>query len=282
MLSKLFRTLAPVAILAAGTLVAACDGGNVDVRIGDEKAVPLAELDQSGPAPTKLVLAGPDDVEITTGDRLAIAVSGDPKAVDSLRFTLSEGTLGIMRKDGGFTDKGRATVRVTMPAPEALTLAGSGGITAASLADRSEVTIAGSGELAVAKADASHLELTIAGSGTMKAAGRADSLEMTVAGSGSAEMPGLTVDEAEITIAGAGDARFASDGKVAASILGSGTVEVLGRATCTVKAMGSGTLKCSSVAPSAARAGDPPPPPAVPAAPDTPAAPAAPDTPSAP
>ena len=63
-------------LAAAGPfLLAGCD--HATVEINGEQGKPLAELDQSGPPPHKLVLLGPDRVEITHGDKLAISVSGD-------------------------------------------------------------------------------------------------------------------------------------------------------------------------------------------------------------
>ena len=274
MIAKLFRALGPIVALSAATLVAGCDGPNVNFNIGDTDAVPLSELDMSGPAPLKLVLAGPDDVIVTEGNKLAITVEGDSTARDLVRFSLDNDTLGISRKDGKWKDVGTAIVRVTMPAPTEVLLAGSGTIKSAKLAGKASVTVAGSGRIDIAEVKASALDITVAGSGQLAAGGQADSLDMTIAGSGSADMPGLSVGSADLTIAGSGNASFASDGKVDASIMGSGNITVSGKATCTVSAMGSGTVRCADgpVASPAAPAA-----PLAPATPDAPPAPEAPD-----
>lgn len=278
MIHKILKGLAPVAALAIGTLAAGCDG-RMHMNIGDTEGVPLAELDMSGAPPEELVLAGPDRVIVTDGARLDIDVSGDPDAVDALRFSLEEGTLGISRekdswKDGS-KDRGTAVVRVTMPSPRAIVLAGTGSVEAASLAGNADVTIAGSGTAQIARIAAESLDMTIAGSGNFDAAGTAKSLDLTVAGSGSAHMAGLKVESADVTIAGSGDAEFASDGSVDASIMGSGTVTVIGRANCTISAMGSGSLNCRDGSTTAARgkpkAPKPPKAPTAPAAPEPPA-----------
>ena len=93
---KLLKALAPVAIMAIAGGLAACDGARMTFN-GDE-GVPLAELDLSGDPPSELVLAGPDTVVVTDGARLDIDVEGDTAAVEALRFTLSDGTLGILRE----------------------------------------------------------------------------------------------------------------------------------------------------------------------------------------
>ncbi|QKG72678.1 DUF2807 domain-containing protein [Erythrobacter mangrovi] len=271
MIHKILKGLAPVAALAGAVLVSGCDG--MQVRIGDEDAVPLSELDMSGKAPTELVLASPDRVIVSDGDTLDIDVSGDQDAVDALRFSLDGDTLGIVRGKDGWKDKGTATIRVTLPGLTGIVLAGSGSIEAASLSGKADVTIAGSGKASVAKVTAEALDLTIAGSGDFEASGSADKLDMTVAGSGRARMAGLKVDTADISVAGSGDTEFSSDGTVDASIMGSGTVTVHGRANCTVSAMGSGKLNCKSAqgtteAPVATEAPEPPTAPEAPEAPE--------------
>ena len=249
-LDKLFRTLAPIAAMALAAGLSGCKDANISIN-GDD-GVPLSELDTSGAAPKELVLAGPDSVVVTNGEALKINVEGDPKAVEALRFSLKDGALGVMR-DSGFKDIGasRATVRVTMPAPEKIVIAGSGGIAAQGIATKGEVVIAGSGRLDIAYADADALDVNVVGSGTFGAAGKARKLDLTVAGSGSMEAPGLMVDEADVTIMGSGNSDFASNGTVKAEIMGSGDVTVTGSATCTVEAMGSGKVTCRPVAPAA-------------------------------
>lgn len=245
---KLLRRLAPMAASAFAAGLAGCRDARITIN-GDD-GVPLAELDTGGTPPTALVLAGPDSVVITYGEALAIEVDGDPEVVAAMRFTLTDGTLGVMR-DPDFAASGdnRATVRVTMPPPERIVIAGSGGVAAQGMAATGEVVIAGSGRLDLAYADADLLDVNVVGSGTFGAAGKARRLDLTVAGSGTVEAPGLTVDEARVTIMGSGDSNFASDGSVKARIMGSGDLTVTGSATCTVEAMGSGKVTCRRAEP---------------------------------
>lgn len=272
MLHKILKGVAPVFALALAAGLAGCDGR---MSINGNEGVPLAELDLAGNAPTSVVLAGPDSVIITRGDKLAIDVGGDPQAVAALRFTLDDESLGVMRKSNSDVS-GTATVRVTLPELSKLTIAGSGTVDADRISGDVETVIAGTGTANLAAVDANELEVTIAGSGTLKASGRAKSLELNVAGSGTADMSALKVDTGDVTIAGSGDASFASDGTVDASIMGSGTVSVTGSAKCTVQSMGSGKLHCSAGAPASA-AGDP----AGPVPPATATTPSADDTPDA-
>ena len=242
MLDTLIRKILPIAVIGLSLAVSGCDG--INVNIGDSDGVPLAELDTSGDAPTGIVLARPDKVVVTEGDRLSIDVEGDSEIVDAMRFSLDGGTLGIMRENGNWSDKGTATVRVTMPLPEEITIAGSGTAEVPGLARDAEITIAGSGKATIANIQSDSLEVTIAGSGDLVASGATDSFELDIAGSGNGALDDLRVGTAEISIAGSGKAAFASDGKVKANVVGSGTVTVYGSADCEISAVGSGKLNC--------------------------------------
>lgn len=246
MIQKFVKRVAPVAVIALSMGVAAC--GDIKVSIGDEEGVALSELDMSGDAPNKLVLAGPDRVVVTEGDTLNIEIEGDDEAAELVRFTLEDDTLGVMRANGKWSDVGTAIVQVTMPAPKSIVIAGSGRVEAPTMAEEADITIAGSGRADVAELAASRLEVTIAGSGSMSAAGTAERMDLNIVGSGKSEMADLKVDKAEVTVAGSGDASFASDGEVEANIVGSGDITVTGTATCTVETFGSGSLNCETPA----------------------------------
>ena len=233
-IGSICKAFVPLAALAMTASLSGCDS---TITVDGTEGKKLSELDLTGEAPTKLVLAGPDHVKITEGAKLAITVEGDANVADKLRFTLTGGTLGILRTKSWKTG-GAVTVNVTMPAPQDVTLAGSGTIDAAQLGKDAKVTVAGSGEVHAGTISGDSFELTVAGSGTIRGGGAIKNLDMTIAGSG--------------------NATITSDGDVSASIFGSGMVTVKGRATCTVSSMGSGKLVCESGEPTRDDAPDAP------------------------
>lgn len=242
---KIARALAPIIAVAMAAALSGCDDSKI--TINGETGKKLSELDLGGTPPEEIALLGPDSVEVTPGDKLAITVDGDPDAVERMRFALKDGSLAILR-EGKFTLGGDklAVVHVTMPAPRKLSMLGSGRIAAGALAPGAEITIAGSGEIDAGQVSGGRLEVTMPGSGSLHASGNVDDLELTILGSGAARLDALKVNHAKVTIAGSGGAAFASDGKVEADILGSGTVTVKGRAQCEVSAIGSGKLVCET------------------------------------
>ena len=231
-----------IVLAGAAALLAAC-GSNFSINSSD--GVPLSEFDYADATPTGISLAGPDRVVVTSGETLAIEVEGSAEATEGVRFEMDGDELEISR-EGRLMGSSVATVRVTMPTPSSLSLAGSGEIELDRLGSGGEasVSIAGSGEARVARIAAGTLEVSIAGSGDLVGAGSAETLDLSIAGSGDVDLRNVQVENADISIAGSGDAVFSSDGTVEASIMGSGDVTVLGSASCSVKSMGSGTVKC--------------------------------------
>lgn len=263
---KMFRAVGPfVAMAAMGGLMAAranWGGGKfadtIDgkfapgpgkggkFRFNGREGVALADLDMAADAPHAVVLASGDQVVIEQGEDFAITLQGDDNAKGRVRFALEDGALFIMQ-DGGIENSGetgRATVTVTMPTPDKLTIAGSGQITAKALAEKAEIVIAGSGRVIAPALAVQQLDLSIAGSGQFEADGTAALLDLTVAGSGNASMADLLVNTAKVSIAGSGNVVFACDGAVKAHLMGSGMVTVRGAARCKVQLVGSGCLVC--------------------------------------
>ena len=246
------KVIGPLAGLALGAALSGCS--LVTDNWQEVEGVPLAELDISGDAPTDITLAGPDAVEITEGATLAITLGGDADAGEALRFDRDGTTLTIARDSNIYDGSGTAIVRITMPAPEHLAIAGSGTIKTATMAHTAVVEIAGSGSITVDRLEAETLAVDIAGSGDVTAAGTTAKLEVGIAGSGNVRLGELMADDVAIEIAGAGTVDLASNGKVTADIAGSGDITVTGTATCALQSAGSGSLNCRP-APTAADEG---------------------------
>lgn len=263
MIQSTGRRIAAATTMLAATTLAGCEGG--EVEINGQPGVPLADIEIAGPPPSEVVLSSGDTVILTSGDTFAITVEGSN--TESLRFVRDAEVIGIAREKD-WSGNSSATIRITMPPPREVVIAGSGTIKAESLASTSEVVIGGSGVVDFGTVAAEKLAINIGGSGNVKGAGTVKQLEVNIGGSGNVAMPGLKADSAEVSIGGAGDVAFASDGDVTANIAGAGDVKVAGSAKCTVNAFGSGTLTCSPGGSEAAAA--------IPAAPQSPTAPTAP------
>lgn len=233
--------LAPAALLALAVTLAGCDGA--DIEINGQKGVPLSEVEIAGPPPSEIVLSSGDTVIVTEGDTFALKVEGAD--TESLRFVRDKEVIGVTREKG-WNGESSAVIRVTMPAPKEIVIAGSGTVKTPSLARRTDINIGGSGTVEFGRVAADKLGINIGGSGTViGGGGTAESLEILIGGSGKITMPQLKADKAEVSIGGSGDVAFASDGTVEANIGGAGDVNVTGSAKCTLQSFGSGTLNCT-------------------------------------
>ncbi len=248
MFNDILRAVGPIVAAAMAARSGKFDSGQFRFDNGhfhfdsELEGAPLEELDLTGGAPEKIVLFGSTHVRIIKGKTFRIKTVGD--GADALRFSLSEGRLAITRSNRPGDPDGSASVKITMPAPRSLVIAGSGVIETGTLAKSAKIVIAGSGAIELTGIASERLKANIMGSGHLRASGAVDRLKLNIAGSGSAEMAGLEAAKAKIAVAGSGNAAFASDGTVEASMMGSGCVTIHGRARCSVHSMGSGQIRC--------------------------------------
>lgn len=234
------RRFAPLALAALATGLAGCEGGAIEIN--GQKGVPLSEVEIAGPPPSEIVLSSGDTVVVTEGNTFAIDVEGAD--TDTLRFVRDNEVIGVTRENG-WNGESSAVIRVTMPAPKEIVIAGAGTVKTPSLATKSQINIGGSGTVEFGQVAAESLDINIGGSGEVRGAGSARTLKVLIGGAGDVAMPQFKADNAEVTIGGSGDVAFASDGTVSATIGGAGDVKVTGSAKCTVNAFGSGSLTCT-------------------------------------
>ncbi|WP_164118994.1 head GIN domain-containing protein [Sphingorhabdus sp. Alg239-R122] len=246
------RNMKIFAGLGVAAMALALGGCNVDIGSYsgfDKDSAALTGADISGENFTDVALLGPDSLIVKNGPAYAISAEGDSDTLEQLRYVVKDGTLRIGRKDNdGIFNKSygeAATITLTMPRLEGISVAGSGDAEVDKLEGKqAEANIAGSGNLKVAMVDVQQLENSIAGSGNITMAGSSDTIEISIAGSGDFEGGQLSADKAEVSIAGSGNASIKSDGTVEASIMGSGDVNVSGSAKCDSSIVGSGSLSC--------------------------------------
>jgi hypothetical protein len=226
-------------------------GCNIMATASDKEwndATPITTGNNVVAAFQSLQAAGPDTVNFVTGDGYSIAVSGDPETLKKLRYRLKNGQLMIGREGQkwqmGGTEK-VATVTITAPSLSALSLSGSGDVTADNLrGDAVKVELVGSGDIAINAVTANSIKTELAGSGDIVLAGKVASGRHEIAGSGNLNATKLAHSDANVSIVGSGSANLTASGRVKADIVGSGDVTVSGGAKCTVSKVGSGDLNC--------------------------------------
>ena len=197
---------------------------------------------------SKIEVAGPYKVEVTTGGATAVSATGDEKLLEQTEVVIKGDTLIIkpikkLRWTWG-KNGGKATFKVSTAMLNGAGIAGSGNILVDKVEGDFDGEIAGSGNIEVAAMRAGRASMEIAGSGNLRYSGTADEINIEIAGSGNAEASALSARTGSVEIAGSGnvDANISESADV--EIVGSGDVTITGGAKCTVSKVGGGRVKC--------------------------------------
>jgi Putative auto-transporter adhesin, head GIN domain len=197
-------------------------------------------------------LAAPVTVDVVQGDAEGLVVEGDGAALAELETVVEGGTLKIRtrsRKDVPGMSKVR--VHVSAKAIEALNIAGSGDITAATLrAPTLKVAVSGSGDVRIDALDSTTLTVSVAGSGDVLVGGKADTLTTSIAGSGDVKAGKLAARTAKVSISGSGDVTVWAREQLSVSVVGSGDVRFYGDPEVKRLILGSGSLRRLGATPS--------------------------------
>ena len=199
----------------------------------------------------RIEVAGPYDVTVTTGSGPTVAASGREKDIEKMVVEVDGTTLRIhtrkRKMNFGWSNRGKVTLQVSVPALAAAGIAGSGNINVDKVAgDNFSGEVAGSGNISLAQVEVKQIKMAIAGSGEIRAgAGRALAADYEIAGSGDIGADSLVAETARVSIAGSGNVRAHATRLASVDIAGSGDVDLKGGAKCTVSKHGSGNVRCS-------------------------------------
>ena len=235
--------LAVIPLVATAALAGERDRGPgiAGQRQGTTLVYPVRDFDA-------VTLGGAASVDVRVGPAWSVRAEGPAEAFANLRIVRNGRSLEIGRRfEGGRRaelDK-RITVHVTLPALTALTLGGSGRLSADQAGGGDfAANVGGSGTLSIGRLKARVAEFNLGGSGSIAAAGQVGQLEVSLGGSGRVVAPGLRADTAVVSVGGSGDVRATVAGGAQLSMAGSGSVDLGLNAGCRVGKIGSATIRC--------------------------------------
>ena len=189
-------------------------------------------------------------VEVTTRAPVSAVASGSQQALDRLTLETRDGKLVIGQKQFAGDDKrrspeGAVTVRVNAANLRTAMLGGAGSLRIDKLKGaRVMIGLRGPGQVMVGEVNADRLSVAMVGNGSMTLGGRAKQAQMTLSGAGAVDAGKLAVDELISDSEGAGDHVLNAVKTAAITTRGIGKTVVLGRAACTVRNVGSGSVTC--------------------------------------
>jgi len=168
-------------------------------------------------------LAGSNIVTLHVGGRRSVIVRADDNLLSHVITTVRAGRL-VIANNGSVSSRTPMHVAVTVPSLKALTLSGSGMVSAQSVRARS-------------------LTVRLSGSGLLRASGTVDRLDVTLGGSGVAELRDLAARDARAVVVGSGRIDLTATSALDASIPGTGTIVYRGNpAQVTTSIAGTGAI----------------------------------------
>jgi hypothetical protein len=189
-------------------------------------------------------------VEVVNRAPVSAVATGPQDALDRLSIEARDGKLVIGTRQFAGDEKrrgprGPVTVRVNATNLRSATLGGAGALQVDALKGQQVmVGLRGPGRLTVGRIGADRLSVAMLGNGTMTLGGAAKQARMTLSGAGMVDAGSLAVDELISDSEGAGDHILRAIKSAAITARGIGKTVVLGRPTCTVRNVGSGSVTC--------------------------------------
>jgi hypothetical protein len=208
-------------------------------------------------------LSGPIDLTVTYGPVAALAITGEQRLLANVETSAEGGVLHIRTRGILLRHRFPLGAVLVLPALKNLSVDGSGDSSVDGFSgERIELQLDGSGklkfngryrqlvaglhgsgDLELDGGNSNKVEVEINGSGHMTLAGTTKDLHAQVRGSGDLDAQHLRADAVSIHQLGSGDSTVLARSAVAASISGSGNIDVYGKpATRSVSRTGSGEV----------------------------------------
>ena len=196
---------------------------------------------------------GPYQVRLTTGSATGGRATGSQQALDRLTVDVQGTTLRIRANRsawGGYPGEAGdppPTIIVATRAVRAVTVSGSGGVSVDKVrAPKLDLSLAGSGRIAIGAVEVDALVHTQLGAGQLTLAGRAKLARFLVQGSGAVDAAAFRADDLQVNAETAGNVALGAVKTARIRSTGAGNVTITGNAACTVEALGSGVVRCGS------------------------------------
>ena len=152
---------------------------------------------------------GSENVEVRFGPTPSVVIAADDNVLPLITTEVKDGELKIGTR-GSYRMRGPIRAWITVPNLEAFTTSGSGNVLIHDVDNRA-------------------LALTMNGSGNMTANGRTGRLDVTLNGSGRAQLASLAATDVSAGLFGSGTAVVNAHGRLDAKVFGSGSVRYVGK-----------------------------------------------------
>jgi Putative auto-transporter adhesin, head GIN domain len=148
-------------------------------------------------------------LDLRVGGRQSVVVRADDNILGRITTRVASGRLVIGNQPGRYSFKTPVLVRVVVPSVTAVTLEGSGDVTASNIRS-------------------SMLTLSLDGFGMIRASGTTVQLRVTINGAGQAQLAALRARNATAVVNGAGEVTVTATDSLQGIIVGTGAITYLG------------------------------------------------------
>ncbi len=193
-------------------------------------------------------------VEIVDAAPVRADAEGARSTLETLSMEVQERTLTIRQLSDGPYGPRRAgeppaRIRINARGLSRISVHGGGRVTVTGMRGQQViVTLDGAGTVDARGIVAEQLDVRAAGQGTVTVAGRARSMSAVNSGAAAIEAQAVVPRDLSVRSSGAGSGNYAASGTARVDALGDGNVTVTGRARCTVRNVGAGTVNCGPAA----------------------------------
>jgi hypothetical protein len=189
----------------------------------------------------------PVTVVLTTGAGASARAEGDQGTLDRMKVDVSGRLLivSMIRLRSGEKSGGAATLRLSTPMVDRITLTGGGSVAVNRMKGlQGQVSLGGNGDVSISDVQLDRIDVLLAGSGRVTLAGRTGVANIHVNGPGAIAAEPLRARQASIGNEGPGTITLTADVTAKVVTSGSGDISVAGNAACTVDNRGTGRVAC--------------------------------------
>lgn len=242
------RTLLVTPLLLAGAALSApAQAWELPLGLPLQGSGQRVSQDRSVPSFTRLQADGPFEVTVRPGTARRVQVRADDNLQTLVDTHVENDTLVIApTRQTGWYSREKIQVTVETPALAAASLRGSGRLSLERLQGGPfALALSGSGEIRLADARLTRLNVQLAGSGDIWLQGQADEARYELAGSGGVHADPLRARQLSVSVAGSGDAVVRAQDTLTVQIAGSGNVRYAGTPRVRQQVAGSGRVSAS-------------------------------------
>lgn len=199
-----------------------------------------------------IVLNGDFAVEVVTKSPVSAVATGSASALDAVSIEAADGTLTISQRRFAGDERRSGSgdpvhIRVNAAILRQATVTGAGSLSIDQMQGATvQLGMRGPGRLSVGRLTADRLSAVQIGNGTLLVGGKVKKANFVASGTGVIAADGLAATDLIVDSEGGGDQRFNALGTATITARGLGRTVVSGKAACTIRNAGSGSVLCGA------------------------------------